>query len=582
MEPFTMMLGYGLVNSISQLVVRPIADKLSQPGRKEEMLFQMNTKHKLDMESVRLNKQIDLENNINIQKFSHDCRIAEAQNQYQNQLKMWELGQFDSRMWPLLTPFNHPSLSLQNVNGITPLNVFMAKTDPRSPFASLLQSDVKNRLSNFLQTTYANSPEHPCICRIGDWKDGFQDAAFINALYFGMQGQPCIVLNPIQSEFGEQLDLNVSIWGLASNPQYGCSPITETVITGPFGSAIGRFKREETKKWLENGLPASSSQLQHNKKLLEQEDKLRAEGRDQDVIDSLLTQYQLPPEIQNKIINDFSHEYSLSVACITGMFADIYHLMEYGTEPIMPLAINSYNLTSKSGYQIPELVINNYRKALSNLTCTNYLQNKLPLAYLRVANALNYDKKNSLEIFQEGIGLWANRKNTCDIEIKLPENIDSCVELICKNANDQDKVLLEKSQSFLLSIGEDAAAKEIGKTVIIYPVSTPSPSNSDLKPQESSPQNLPVQISNIPICTEKIIFDWVKKHKLTAIQNGATKFVFRKGRIDFCILAFIDDNANFIVDEAEDLTVCCIQSDNFSLQGTTFEEQDVSINLQNN
>ena len=76
MEPFTMMLGYGLINSISQLVIRPLTDKMTAGSRREEMLFQMEQKHKLDLESVRLNKEIELSSNLRIQEYSHHCRLA--------------------------------------------------------------------------------------------------------------------------------------------------------------------------------------------------------------------------------------------------------------------------------------------------------------------------------------------------------------------------------------------------------------------------------------------------------------------------------------------------------------------------
>ena len=58
MEPFALMLGYGLVNTLSQLVVRPISDKLSEKSRMNDMLMQMETKHQLDLDAVRINKQI--------------------------------------------------------------------------------------------------------------------------------------------------------------------------------------------------------------------------------------------------------------------------------------------------------------------------------------------------------------------------------------------------------------------------------------------------------------------------------------------------------------------------------------------
>lgn len=456
-----MMLGYGIVNSMAQLVVRPIADKISAGDRRNEMNAQLEAKHKLDLEVLQLNKELELLNNFNLQDYSHHIREQEAQSQFDKQLQMWQLGQFNSTMWPLLTPFDHPSLHPKHSDGrLVPINVFMAKTDPRSPFAALLQSDVKNRLSNFLQTTYSNSGDHPCICRIGDWKDGFQDAAFINALWYGLQGQPCIVINPIQSEFGELLDLNVSLWGLAS---MGFAPITQTVISGPFASAIGKLKRAETLKWIESGLPCDSPDMQHNVKLIGLERQLKMEGKPTDVIEQLLIQYKLPKEIQNNVINAFSREYSHMVACITGMFTDIYHLVEYGTAPYMPEAINQYNLSNGQNYQIPNIAISHYRKALTDLTCTNYLQDRLPKAYLNVAQAIRYNNQMAHEVFQDGVGVWLNRKE--DSHADIPTDIEGCVRMLRDNADERDSDYLTDAKRVLLTINEADAARELDSKI---------------------------------------------------------------------------------------------------------------------
>ena len=531
MEPFMMMLGYGLVNSMAQLVVRPIADKLSQNNRREDMLMQMEAKQKLDLESVRLNKTLELENNLNIQQYCHQLRVDEAQNQFANQLKMWQLGQFNERMWPLLTPFDHPSLKPQYTSGQqVPINVFLAKTDPRSAFGQLLQSDVKNRLSNFLQTTYSNSADHPCVCRIGDWKDGFQDAAFINALWYGLQGQPCIVINPIQSEFGEQLDLNVSLWGLAST---GYAPLTQTIITGPFGSAIGRIAREETIRWKNNGLAVVSQEMKHNMDLLKQEETLRGQGKGDDVIRYLLGQYKRPNEILNDIITRFSREYSHSIACITGMYADIYHLIEYGAEPFMPKAINAYNISMQSSYQIPDIAISHYRKALTDLACSNYLQDKLPFAYLRVAKAINFDKRSAHEVFQEGIGLWANRKMEIEKELPLPESIEKCISILNDNSTENDNRYLEMVKSVLVSIGEYDAAKEIkpGTTIV-----TKKEMNWEIKDYEL------FRIDDF--------HSWVDKNLYKAQELGATEAIAYIRPSNIIVIAFVDDNGKVIFGNA--------------------------------
>lgn len=572
MEPFMMMLGYGLVNSMAQLVVRPIADKLSQKGRREDMLMQMEAKQKLDIESVRLNKQIEFENNMNIQQYCHQLRVEEAQNQFANQLRMWQLGQFNEKMWPLLTPFDHPSLKPQYVNGQpVPINVFLAKTDPRSAFGQLLQSDVKNRLSNFLQTTYSNSVDHPCVCRIGDWKDGFQDAAFINALWYGLQGQPCIVINPIQSEFGEQLDLNVSLWGLAAT---GYAPLTQTVITGPFGSAIGRIAREETLQWKNNCLPVSSPEMKHNMELLKQEEALKEQGKGDDVIKYLLSQYKRPNEILNNIITRFSREYSHSIACITGMYADIYHLIEYGAEPYMPKAINAYNVNTQSSYQIPDIAISHYRKALTDLACSNYLQDKLPFAYLKVAKSINFDKTSAHEVFQEGIGLWANRKTGIGQEFRLPESIDRCVGLLKDKSSYKDKRYLEMAKITLMSIDEVDAAKEIDRKIYTF---DGGEDNDDTESRVQEESNMEWQVSDYDQYKLADFHAWVDQHSFTAMQLGATEAIAYIRPSKIIVVVFVDDNAKVVYSNA--LGGLCVRTTAFYVDQSILNENLIEWSL---
>ena len=541
MEPFTMMMGYGLINSVSQLVIRPLTDKLTAGSRKEEMLFQMEQKHRLDLESVRLNKDIELSNNQRIQEFCHQCRLEEAQSQFEKQLQMWALGQFNSSMWPLLTPFDHPSLKPNFALGQqVPINVFLAKTDPKSPYAMLIQSDVKNRLSNFITTTYSNSHQHPTICRIGDWKDGFQDAAFINALWYGMQGQPSIVINPIQSEFGELLDLNISVWGLASN---GYSPLTQTVISGPFGSAIGRIKREETRRWVASGLPLSSPELQHNANLLKQEDSLVAEGKG-DLVDCLLVQYKLPKEIQTAVITKFSREYSHMISCVAGMYSDIYHLLEYGSSPYMPQAISEYNHRNGVDYQIPVIAAQHYRKALTNLTCSNYLQDKLPTAYLNVAASLSYDPISAAEIFQEGVGLWANRKLDNGHEIRLPESIDDCLRLLRDYSEGVDRQYLQCAASTLTRIKLPEAAKELERKIISLPTTSVNHDNTNTNtyPQEQCEW----EVKNLPLYHLSDFQNWVFTNSGTAQSNGATEAVAYVTSGKNLMVAFISDQCKLV------------------------------------
>ena len=44
MDPVTMIFGYGTVHSVMQLVVKPVADRLTAGGRKLELFEQMKNK----------------------------------------------------------------------------------------------------------------------------------------------------------------------------------------------------------------------------------------------------------------------------------------------------------------------------------------------------------------------------------------------------------------------------------------------------------------------------------------------------------------------------------------------------------
>lgn len=580
MDPFSMMMGYGLINSVSQLIIRPLADKFTSGTRREEMMMQMEEKQKLDLESVRLNKEIELSNNQRLQEYSHQCRLAEARSQFENQLQMWTLGQFNSSMWPLLTPFDHPSLKPDYAPGQqVPVNVFLAKTDPRSPYALLLQSDVKNRLGNFVTTTYSGSRTHPVICRIGDWKDGFQDAAFINALWYGMQGRPSIVINPIQSEFGELLDLNISMWGLAST---GYTPTTQTVLSGAFGSSIGRIKREETRRWIASGLPLSSPEMQHNATLLKQEQALIEAGKGS-LTDCLLSQYSLPKEIQTAVITKFSRQYSHIVSCVAGMYADIYHLLEYGATPYMPQAITEYNMRTGSDFIIPALAAAHYRKALTNLVCTDYLQDMLPVTYLNVASSLSYDPVSAGEILCEGVGLWANRKLDRGQEIPLPESVDDCVRLLRDRAGDSDRQYLQSVANVLVRLNQTDAAGELNRRIVSMPVVSAERDIHSGTMADDAPDTAPEtewEVMQASVYRISDFSEWVRQNGSKALLLGAKEAVAYVTDDRNVLLAFLSAEGKVI--PVDGIGGRCIVTDKFFVHPSIVDrgiiEYDLTIN----
>ena len=383
-----------------------------------------------------------------------------------------------------------------------------------------------------------------------------------------MQGQPTIVINPIQSEFGETLDLNVSIWGLG---EFGTAPKTQNVLTGSFASAIGKIKREKTQSWIACGLPVESKEMIHNVKLLEQEKKMISEGNGE-FIDKLLIQYKLPMEIQTEVITKFSSEYNHLIACITGMYADIYHMIEYGAQPYMPAAINQYSENTGSSFQIPEIAIQHYRKTLTNMVCTNYLQDKLPYTFLGVAKSLSYNQADSMQIFQEGVGLWANRKLDLKHEINIPNNIDDCVKLLYDKASDNDKLYLEQAKEVLISMNFPDAAKSLNKKISVLV-------SNQQAPHISNSEDVEWAVVEKDTFTDVDFKKWITKNRSVALENNA-EYALMALRNTYFIMLFLNKDAKVINNRV--LTGQCVISRRYLFEEGTFEKNFSILNIKTN
>lgn len=554
MEPFSMMIGYGLINSLSQLVIRPITDKISRPDRLADMQRQMESKHVLDLEAVRYNKTLDFELQEKLQETGHLRRIKEAQCQFQNQLALWQSGQFDSKVWPLKTPLGHGSLSKFEYNENSPafINVFLTEPVANSIFGRLVQTDLKNDLTQFVQVAYgADSQHHPCMSRIGDWKANFNDSSNINALWYGMKGQPTIVINPIPSSSGDKIDLNISMWGLGENSS---APTTNCVFKGPLGKVIAQIAREESKIWKEHGLPIESAQLKQNVKLLDQEQAMIEAGKGE-FINDLLDSYTLPQEIHNKVVSRFVPEFSHLVACLTGLYADIYHLIEYGTKPYMPYAIINHN----NKFQIPEIVIEGYRKTLTNMVLTNYLEDKLPYAIWGVAESLSYDEDSSLSIFNDGVALWANKKVEKDKDVAIPESIDGSLRLLKDMSTNEDKSYLKYAQHVLESMGRCEEAKTLEKRE----------SELVLLPQESQCEECEWEVVKKETFTDVDFKKWIAENECIALENNA-EYALMAFRDTYFVMLFLDKNAKVI--KSRTLTGQCVLANRYCFSEGTMED----------
>jgi len=145
----------------------------------------------------------------------------------------------------------------------------------------------------------------------------------------------------------------------------------------------------------------------------------------------------------NEIENEDKITYA--IALLSGFYADIYHLLETGAKPQMPAVLKDFCSEYKLGYEIPQNIIDSYKAALYGISCTNWLGDKLPLAYLNMAKTFRaigseYAGYTAEQLFRKSIGVWASRKS----EIKaFPQNNGECLELIKNFADSDDKEFFE-------------------------------------------------------------------------------------------------------------------------------------------
>ena len=78
-----------------------------------------------------------------------------------------------------------------------------------------------------------------------------------------------------------------------------------------------------------------------------------------------------------------------SIALLIGFYTDLYHLVEIGAQPQMPMAFKKFCDENAFPYEIPEDIINSYKTTLYGITYTNWLGEKLPLTYLNMAKSLH-------------------------------------------------------------------------------------------------------------------------------------------------------------------------------------------------
>ncbi len=303
-------------------------------------------------------------NRIKVAEQEHQLRLSELREQVRERREDAEAQFFmahsEAKMktylqdcWPLRNPFDAPlaiepiyneaskrlqgcrlkTILTKNSQEIVPLRFISAHLDTSHPIASTINSE----LSIFLVEHYKTNGEHGVISEIGAWKNSIPvNDASITYLFQGMQGQPVMVLVPEYINNGATVRFKIWSWGLGEKLTYpvgfdfgslNLEALYNRVVASEstkMCATLKKVKREPT-----------SDNLLHNDQILKilnnEEEKLTDEEKEQ-----LLTLLSTPVEINNAVRQKYAFTVSNIFKALVGMYADGYHLFEYGTVPKLP------------------------------------------------------------------------------------------------------------------------------------------------------------------------------------------------------------------------------------------------------
>lgn len=323
-------------------------------------------------EKERKSKQADFNDKVRLANIDQQHKLENLQIQFEQNRKKaeeqmilslseWQQKVFWEKCFPLRNPFEMPfgvdlkfqeskervagnrqieSCTIQTItapNGkrIVPLRVITALKDSTSPHAPTINGD----LSMFLAQYYSANNEHAVTSYIGAWKDDapINDAS-INYLFRGQRGLPTLIIAPSYTNGGAIVRMKLWSWGLGEELAY------------PVGFDFGWFNIEviyrqillEEIKAFDNTLnkikvsrPTPYKDFEQELsiiKMIEKGDNLS--DNEQEQLLSLLqkTPQELTSIVQRKANDVISTIYS----CATAMYADGYHLSNYGTLPLLP------------------------------------------------------------------------------------------------------------------------------------------------------------------------------------------------------------------------------------------------------
>ncbi len=285
-------------------------------------------------------------------------RREDAENQYFLAHSEAKMKTYLQDCWPLRNPFDAPlaidpiynettkrlqscklkTVLTKNSQEVVPLRFISAHLDTSHPIASTINSE----LSIFLVEHYKTNEEHGVISEIGAWKSNIPvNDASITYLFQGMQGQPVMVLVPEYINNGAAVRFKIWSWGLGEKLTYpvgfdfgtlNLEALYNRIVASESSKMCATLKKTKQK-------PTSDKLLQNDqilKVLNSNEIQLSNEEKER-----LLTLLSTPMEINNAIRQKYSFTVSNVFKALVGMYADGYHLFEYGTLPKLPSVLSS-------------------------------------------------------------------------------------------------------------------------------------------------------------------------------------------------------------------------------------------------
>lgn len=289
------------------------------------------------------------------ERFRMDLTLAE--NKFASNLADKQYQTFLKSCFPLRNPYDMDAMFMvtydenkhlvkgqmkivpsSNGHGIVPLRVIAAMPGMQFP----MSQDVKSELSLFLVNNYGTNSGHAVYSDIGSWKDDIPaNDASINYLYMALQGQPTMVLVPEFIDGGNTIKFKIWSWGLGKDLPYpmgfdfgqiDLKKIENDILKEELIAYAALLKKVGIKNdAISNSMVLINTINDPNFKISEEESQL------------LLSKVSMPDELrhagrgQKRLRGVTSTVFSV----ICAMFADTYHLKNYGIIPILPSILPS-------------------------------------------------------------------------------------------------------------------------------------------------------------------------------------------------------------------------------------------------